>query len=443
MCERRHGSRKTAKTMDTMETAEAAETMEAMEAMENTEKNNYERILKDFFEKDDLQALTADAGGLLGCPLLVVDDTFRVISHYLPAGFSDAVFMGAIHRGVVTYEAGAILSQNAELAAGRPAFIMLEDSPYPRRYAALISAGIRLGYLVCVDFSGELKQLPAAAMKTVESVLAKQLYLEASRKDKPLRTAEELLMQLLDGAFPGASFFRLQLGAAGLAGFHPAGFALLNLEGYRSLALGRDRLRDELLRRFPESKPFLYRGDIFLFLHHGDTREKLRAFADAFGMKGVISEEIGELFNLATLYPTAKEGLDLLTGTDLPSGAVYSIEELNLVIQLSRLRQKGSLILPAVRQLAASDRDKGTQYCRTLYTYLVCGHSLQKTSEAAFTHRNTILYRLNRMRAQFNIPLDEAGAHPGLLLSAALVLLETDGPRFFLPRTLQKPELQT
>lgn len=35
-------------------------------------------LLADFFAQDDLARLTADAGELLGCPLMVIDDAFRV-----------------------------------------------------------------------------------------------------------------------------------------------------------------------------------------------------------------------------------------------------------------------------------------------------------------------------------------------------------------------------
>ena len=84
--------------------------------------------------------------------------------------------------------------------------------------------------------------------------------------------------------------------------------------------------------------------------------------------------------------------------------------------------------------LAAHDREKGTQYCETLYYYLICCRSLQKTCEALFTHRNTVLYRIRRMQEEFGIPLDEPDKHADLLLSVSLLLFEAKGPDFFLPK---------
>ena len=81
----------------------------------------------------------------------MLDDTFHIAAHYLPLGFSDALFETAVRRGEISYEAGAIISRNPMLTAGWADYVQLADSPYRRRFAPLISAGVRLGCLICVD----------------------------------------------------------------------------------------------------------------------------------------------------------------------------------------------------------------------------------------------------------------------------------------------------
>ena len=60
-------------------------------------------FLEKFFSLDDLQDLTSDAGTLLGCPILVVDDAFHVSSHFDPLGFSDTLFRTAVNSGEISY----------------------------------------------------------------------------------------------------------------------------------------------------------------------------------------------------------------------------------------------------------------------------------------------------------------------------------------------------
>ena len=59
-------------------------------------------LMADFFAQDDLARLTADAGELLDCPLMVIDDAFRVTAHYAPPGFTDPLFDRAVQQGAIT-----------------------------------------------------------------------------------------------------------------------------------------------------------------------------------------------------------------------------------------------------------------------------------------------------------------------------------------------------
>lgn len=389
-------------------------------------------LMADFFAQDDLARLTVDAGELLDCPLMVIDDAFRVTAHYAPLGFTDPLFDRAVQQGAITYEAGAIISRSPALSAGAPDYVEVADSTRRRRFAPLISAGLRLGYLVCVDIDGHLADIPAETFRTVETVLAKQLFVEASRQDKPFGTAEEILMHLLDGGFPSAAYFRLQASSTYLADFHPAAFALIDLAAYHALYLGKSQLKDELTYRFYASHPFLYRGDVILFLHEGYDPAGFDALVEEFHLKVVISEPITDLYGLPALYRTAREALAVIADAGFRGGNVYHVEQLRTLLMLTAARRYRSLILPQVKALAACDREKGSQYCETLYYYLTCGRSLKDTCAALFTHRNTVLYRIHKMREDFAVPLDDPAAHTALLLSTALTLLDSKGAELFI-----------
>ena len=396
---------------------------------------NAEALLEEFFSQDDLRQLALSTGELLGCPLLVLDDTFHIAAHHLPLGFSDALFETAVRRGEISYEAGAIISRNPMLTAGWADYVQLADSPYRRRFAPLVSAGVRLGCLICVDTDGHLEKIPPQTWELVERILAKQLFVEASHQDKPFETAEDILMHLLDGGFSSAAHFQLQASGTYLADFHPLTFALIDLEAYHNAYMGKRHLREELETQIPDAHPFLYKGDIFLFLHREGDADTLSTLAKEFQLKILVSEPLDELFDLPGLYRTAREALELMTDERFHGEPVCSVAQLRTPLLLKNLEGREDLIAQEVRTLAAHDREKGTQYCETLYYYLICCRSLQKTCEALFTHRNTVLYRIRRMQEEFAIPLDEPLKHADLLLSVSLLLFEEKGPDFFLPKT--------
>ena len=391
-----------------------------------------EALLEEFFSQDDLRQLALSTGELLDCPLLVLDDTFHVAAYRMPHGFSDSVFQSAVRRGEITYEAGVIISKNPMLSAGWAVYVQLPDSPYRRRFAPLISSGVRLGCLICVDTDGHLEQIPPRTWELVEHILAKQLFMEVSRQDKPSETAEDILMHLLDGGFSSAAHFQLQASGTYLADFHPLTFALIDLETYHNAYMGKRHLKEELEAQLPDSHPFLYQGDIFLFLHREGDADALSALAKEFQLKILVSEPLDELFDLPQLYRTAREALELMTDERFHGEPVCSVAQLRTPLLLKNLEGRGDLIPIALRRLAAHDREKETQYCETLYYYLTCCHSLKKTSDALYTHRNTVLYRIRRLQEDFSIPLEEPSQHADLLLGVSLILFDTKGPDFFL-----------
>ena len=391
-----------------------------------------ETLLEQFFAQDDLGKLTVSTGELLGCPLLVLDDTFHVAAHYLPLGFSDALFETAVRRGEISYEAGAIISENAMLTAGWADYVQLADSPYRRRFAPLVSAGVRLGCLICADTDGHLEKIPPQTWELVEHILSKQMFVEASHQDKLFETAEDILMHLLDGGFSSAAHFQLQASGTYLADFHPRAFALIDLETYHSAYMGKRHLKEELEAQIPDSHPFLYKGDVFLFLHREGDGDIFSELAEEFQLKILISAPIDDLFTLPQLYRTAREALELMKDARFHGESVCSAQQLRTPLLLKNLEGRGDLVSPELRRLAVHDREKGTQYCETLYHYLTCCHSLIKTSNALYTHRNTVLYRIRRLQEDFLIPLEDPSLHADLLLGVSLILFESKGPDFFL-----------
>ena len=391
-----------------------------------------ETLLEQFFAQDDLGKLTVSTGELLGCPLLVLDDTFHVAAHYLPLGFSDALFETAVRRGEISYEAGAIISENAMLTAGWADYVQLADSPYRRRFAPLVSAGVRLGCLICVDTDGHLENIPPQTWELVEHILSKQMFVEASHQDKLFETAEDILMHLLDGGFSSAAHFQLQASGTYLADFHPRAFALIDLETCHSAYMGKRHLKEELEAQIPDSHPFLYKGDVFLFLHREGDGDIFSELAEEFQLKILISAPIDDLFTLPQLYRTARETLELMKDARFHGEAVCSAQQLRTPLLLKNLEGRGDLVSPELRRLAVHDREKGTQYCETLYHYLTCCHSLIKTSNALYTHRNTVLYRIRRLQEDFLIPLEDPSQHADLLLGVSLSVFEIKGPDFFL-----------
>ena len=122
------------------------------------------------------------------------------------------------------------------------------------------------------------------------------------------------------------------------------------------------------------------------------------------------------------------------------SRRVFSVGQLRTPLLLRTLSERTDLIPPELKKLAAHDSEKETQYCETLYYYLIFNRSLKKTCDALFTHRNTVLYRMDKIRGDFGISPDDSARYTEFLLGAAILLFCRHGAGFFLSPAPQATE---
>lgn len=389
-------------------------------------------FLDDFMNCDDLGLLTRDAAELFECPAMVVDMAFQAVSWHEPQGFADPPFQASVQRGSLSYETGSTLAGIDAQAR----FVTLPDSPYRRRFSLLVTGGVPVGYLILVDVGDRLALEDPRLFTSVESALAKQLMLETGRSGSLQTTEESVLQHLLEGKFTDESLFELQAAAAGLKFFAPRRMALANLELYRSANWSDNALRSTLLDYFPKCRPLMHRGEVVFFLNSDPDMALFRHLARQFNLRIVVSAPIGRLFSLPETYADALELMNAL----LPrfGGCFAEAAEPWLGLTLvKRLQGSERLALPAVRRLDERDREDESLYCLTLYTYLICHHSVQETAARLFTHRNTVLYRVRRMKEDFGIPLDDPDQRLALLLSAAMMLMRQGREDAFAPPAAQ------
>ncbi|MBR2561062.1 MAG: helix-turn-helix domain-containing protein [Eubacterium sp.] len=98
---------------------------------------------------------------------------------------------------------------------------------------------------------------------------------------------------------------------------------------------------------------------------------------------------------------------------------LFFFDEAALSCALEEIRDHMTvnLIHPSVLSLLDYDRIHHTEFARTLQTYLMKERSQSRTAEALHLHRNTLTYRLQRIRELLNCDLDNDDTRLHLLLS--------------------------
>lgn len=107
--------------------------------------------------------------------------------------------------------------------------------------------------------------------------------------------------------------------------------------------------------------------------------------------------------------------------------AIYTQKMLQHMVTFFPREQRHLLVHPALFRLRTLDAENGTAHLETLRAYLECERSLATTAAKLFIHRNTLMYRLERIRTAISLDLDDPDTRLQLLLSFHL-LFAPDSP---------------
>lgn len=392
-------------------------------------------ILKTFLEANSLKELTNAAGRALGCPLLVIDDSFHVAAYHRADSIIDSYGGVIIRHGELSYDESALIS--APAASGE---LLRSPAGYHYRISQLNCGELRMGYTLCIVPENALSSGSDEDFALINSFLAKQLYFERHRGGITA-TAEEVLSSLIEGRFQSEAFFDLQANATFLGNFRPERFVLMKpMEQLDGLKI--DMLRDRLRHDFHASDPFPYRDCVIMFLHEEHGLEAVSRAAEEYNLRAVISEPLQSLYALGRGYGRVCRLLDYLIKKN--NGKTFAAEEscYSSLMMLKTLADEGYCLMEEVDRLYKYDLQNDSEYCLTLYTYLMCSRSLKDTCEKLFTHRNTVLYRIRRIREDFAIDTDGHEDKMRLMLSLGIALVMQGRDELFIKEIPSKKEIE-
>lgn len=92
-----------------------------------------------------------------------------------------------------------------------------------------------------------------------------------------------------------------------------------------------------------------------------------------------------------------------------------------LLVRYQSDNRLNDLIVPEISQILQTDEKNGGEYLNTLSAYLRCFGKSQKICEELHIHKNTLLYRVERLKDTFGLKLDDGDAQMRYYLSLQIL----------------------
>ncbi|MEB3298635.1 MAG: helix-turn-helix domain-containing protein [Candidatus Sericytochromatia bacterium] len=137
-------------------------------------------------------------------------------------------------------------------------------------------------------------------------------------------------------------------------------------------------------------------------------RDRLGAQGDTVSVGVGLSS--GDLLSLGRQHQEAVQALKIGRTLHGP-GQVHCFDDMGvyrMLYQFAAERSPGAFLCEALSRLMAYDQQADKELVKTLGAFLDCNGNLTETSERLFIHRNTLKYRLERIRDITQVDLDTA-----------------------------------
>ncbi|MCR4435994.1 MAG: helix-turn-helix domain-containing protein [Clostridiales bacterium] len=388
-------------------------------------------LLEALAHESGLQRIVELGYQMLGNPFCIIDRSLKAIAVTTYAKKEDDPVWNEIvttgYSSINTVSFYSLNKLNEMIATHELPFFWVDDySKYPRIMGKVNIGGKQAaGVIVCAHErpykEGDL-ELVSLLCNAIAVEMQKNKFIHYSRG----LIYEDFIEDLLEGRIKESKVVEERIKILGLS-FNKKLYVLsVDISGFDSTKGVIFHMRNELEKMLCGSKAVVYNDHIVMIASCDKEKtffeRDLKDFAEFLKdhrMVAGISRCFYNLGELREYYLQSVEALKLGALMDKEKHvfryedyAVYHIADL-----CSSLGDLKKYCHPSLLALMEHDRQNNTNYTQSLYTYIVNSKNLAESANALHIHRNTMIYRIEKIEEIMNVDLNDSNTLLHLHLS--------------------------
>lgn len=369
-----------------------------------------------------LQNILNIAGDMFNNPILVSDNSFKLIAHTGGPDVNDVIWKHIIENGYFPNDYIQDILKDDEqyhkVFGDEPPFI-LSDNSTPNRFMAkmIVVKGKPVGFSTCLEYNRKITQQDMRLFEVFCKVVGAELRNDENIRQIRSHQYEYFISEMLSGAVKKA--------------YIDERIKQVGLKLKRNLYVLVAEFEDEKMRRdyhmdyfkvmleaaVPDSNCVVYKNSFVVLICRDENTlpsdpsfEAISAKLQDHNMIGGLSHRFNYIEDMNTYYTQACEAVKLRKLFDEDRRLVYygdvsCYHMLDIIHQAVELK---SFCNPKLLDILEYDREHKSDYAKTVYYFLKSRMNPIQTAKRLNTHRNTIDYRIRRLQELFHIRFDQS-----------------------------------
>lgn len=381
-----------------------------------------QRMLDALFTGLGLQYLINVAYEILGHPIYVVDNSYRYLA------FSQRGDAGKVDSPVLLEEnkLGHIIDAGVRQIKKARLDEMIRKSPRPFYYDNAVLGGgtlidliiihnVEVGHIMMYEMDKPFTHFDRVLLNRLSQMVALELQKNDFFKHNRGVMYSYFLADLLDNHISSYQSISKRLQVLGYTLKEKLYVMVVHSRNERGNDKRLEAVANQIHWLLVGSMYVIYQGGIVLLISRSSDGitdyeyEETTRYLQETNLIAGLSNCFNDIQQIQRYYGQAVAAAKLgekLSGTP----AIYSYDDLSLAHMLSICEKDNDLsnfCHPSLLDLVEYDREKNSDFTDTLYQYLLCSQSSAKAAAKLNIHKNTLLYRIGKIKKILGSPLDD------------------------------------
>ena len=397
-----------------------------------------QKLLEFYLSDNSFQGILDYVAEIIENPLMIIDNSYRVIGASSKRDCDDLLWLESIKDGYCSFEFISQFNQLSEIDAinkgTSPVLAGCLMSPMRRCIVKLFVDKRPVGYLLAIESTKLFNRVKIELLEVASKLLSKALAYTALETGIDLyHSTWDAVVNAIEKSPKSEDILTEYLQSIGLR-MHSQYYVIL-------FSLARYELTDDkqvsLQHLFHSMFPFcafsFYKQDAVIIIDYPDGEIRLIQLLMSRetdfiqkNFKIAVSDMFQDFSDLRRYYDQAKR-TEVFMRKLKKDAVICTYEEIRVYDMM--LEEHDPLKVPLFmrrkeHELYEYDMENGTEFFKTLYSYIKHSRRLQDVSNELHIHKNTVSYRINRVKEMFDIDLNNAEIRIGFYLAYHVLVLQ-------------------